>query len=142
MSSKVVASLPKGLFKSSVLGALAALAAYVGLQALWALLIHRELVGMSSMYTLACVSAAVSAFLGCLVSLLRGREGAALSVSAVVLVFLTLTLAAALLTGQAVRLEGGLTGVGLSMAAGGLAAALVGAGLPRGGKRRKKRRKN
>ena len=57
-----------------------------------------------------------------------------LSVPVVVAVFLTLTLAAALLTADAVNVENGLTGLGLSMAAGGLLAALVGYNLPRGGR--------
>ena len=55
-----------------------------------------------------------------------------LSVPVVVVVFLSLTLAAALLTTDTIRIENGLTGLGLSMAAGGLLAALVGYNLPKG----------
>lgn len=65
-----------------------------------------------------------------------------LTVPVVVAVFLTLTLAAAFFTADAVRIENGLTGLGLSMAAGGLLAALVGYNLPQGrtGKSRRRRR--
>lgn len=68
-----------------------------------------------------------------------------LSVPVVVVVFLSLTLAAALLTTEAISVENGLTGLGLSMAAGGLLAALVGYNLPRGkrnktGSRRRRRK--
>ena len=68
-----------------------------------------------------------------------------LTVPVVVVVFLSLTLAAALLTTETVQIENGLTGLGLSMAAGGLLAALVGYNLPKGKRgrmdSRRKRRK-
>ena len=64
--------------------------------------------------------------------MLKGKGTSMLSVPVVVVVFLSLTLAAALLTAEAVNVENGLTGLGLSMAAGGLLAALVGYNLPRG----------
>lgn len=144
--SKVVMSLPKGTVKNSVAGGVIALAAYVGLQGVWALLIHRELLGMEQLYPLVCAAAATASFLGCGYSLLKGREAPVLSVSVVVAVFLTLTLAAAFVTADAIAVENGLTGIGLSMAAGGLASAVVGARLAsrRGkagkGRARKRRR--
>lgn len=128
--SKVVMSLPQGIIKNSLIGGMVALAAYLLLQMACALLIHRELIGMEAMYPMVCVSAAVAAFLGCGYSVLRRREAAVLTASAVVAVFLTVTLAAAFVTADAIAVENGLTGVGLSMAAGGLAAALVGSNLP------------
>ena len=141
--SKVVVSLPKGMVKNSVIGGVLALAAYVLTQFLWALLIDRGLLGFESLYPLVCVSAGAASLLGCGYSLLRGTSRTALSVPVVVVVFLTLTLAAAFLTADAVSLGGGLTGVGLSMAAGGLLAALIGGRLPkqkRGRGKRKPRR--
>ena len=134
--SKVVMSLPKGMVKSSVIGGFIALAAYVVLQLVCALLIHRELLGEESLYPMVCAAAAAASFLGCGYSVLSRREGAVLTVSAVTIVFLALTVAAALMTGKTVAVENGLVGVGLSMAAGGLAAALVGANLPRRGRQR------
>ena len=134
--SKVVMSLPKGMVKSSIIGGFIALAAYVALQLLCALLVHRELLGEESLYPMVCVAAAAASFLGCGYSVLSRREGAVLTVSAVTIVFLALTLAVALLTEKTVAVENGLVGVGLSMAAGGLAAALVGANLPRQGRKR------
>ena len=143
--SKVVMSLPKGMVKDVTVGTVVSLGTYVGLQFLWALLIDRGMLGMERLYPLVCIAAALASFLGCGCTLLRGREGAMLSVPVVVVVFLSLTLAAALVTTDAVQIENGLTGLGLSMAAGGLLAALVGYNLPKGkrgrtGTRRKKRR--
>ena len=119
--SKVVMSLPKGMMKNSLTGGCVALVSYVILQLLCALLIHKELL----------VAAAVASFLGCVYSVLTRQEGAILTVSTVTAVFLILTLAVALLTNKSIAVENGLVGVGLSMAAGGLLAALVGANLPR-----------
>lgn len=82
-----------------------------------------------------CIAAALASFLGCGCTLLRGREGAMLSVPVVVAVFMTLTLTAALLTAETISIENGVTGLGLSMAAGGLLAALIGGNLPRGNRR-------
>ena len=143
--SKVVMSLPKGMVKDVTVGTVVSLGTYVGLQFLWALLIDRGMLGMERLYPLVCIAAALASFLGCGCTLLRGREGSMLSVPVVVVVFLSLTLAAALVTTDAVQIENGLTGLGLSMAAGGLLAALVGYNLPKGkrgrtGTRRKKRR--
>lgn len=144
--SKVVMSLPKGMVKNSVIGALLALAAYVALQLVCAALIDREILGMDRLYPMVCVAAALSSFLGCGYSVLRGKGTSMLTVPVVVVVFLTLTLAAAFLAADAINIENGLTGLGLSMAAGGLLAALVGYNLPRGGgsdrSRSKSRRKH
>lgn len=140
--SKVVMSLPKGLVKQSVIGGLIALGSYVAMQFLVALLVHRELLAVETLYPAVCVAAAVASFLGCGYSVLRGSGGSMLTVSVVVVVFLTLTLAAALLTTDVIAIENGLTGIGLSMAAGGLAAALAGSGISRGsGNSRHKSRK-
>lgn len=142
--SKIVMSLPKGMVKNAVIGGILALAAYVALQLGTALLIHKEVLGETAMYPAVCVSAALAAFLGCGYSIWKGRGASMLTTTAVVVVFLTLTLAAALLTTDTVAIENGLTGVGLSMAAGGLAAALLGGSLPlrgeRGGRRSRKKR--
>ncbi len=135
--SKVVMSLPKGMVKNSVIGGCVALAAYVVLQLLCALLIHKELLGEDVLYPMVCVAAAAASFLGCGYSVLTRQEGAILTVSAVTAVFLLLTLAVALLANRSVAVENGLVGVGLSMAAGGLLAALVGANLPRQSRRTK-----
>ena len=135
--SKVVMSLPKGMVKNSVTGGCVALAAYAALQLLCALLIHKELLGEDVLYPMVCVAAAAASFLGCGYSVLTRQEGAILTVSAVTAVFLVLTLAVALLANRSVAVENGLVGVGLSMAAGGLLAALVGANLPRKSRRSK-----
>lgn len=143
MSSKVVMSLPKGMVKNSVVGAGIALGSYIALQLLCALLIDRGVVGMETLYPMVCITAAAAAFFGCGYSVLRGR--CMLTVPVVVVVFLTLTLVAAFFTADAIAVENGLTGLGLSMAAGGLAAALVGYNRPKGGgrgRRTRKRRRN
>ena len=98
---------------------------------LCALLVDRGVLGLDQIYPLVCVTAALASFLGCGYSVLRGKGASMLPVPVVVVVFLSLTLAAALLTTEAVSVENGLTGLGLSMAAGGLLAALVGYNLPR-----------
>lgn len=141
--SKVVMSLPEGMVKNSLIGAGLALASYVALQFVCALLVDRGILALDQIYPLVCVTAALASFLGCGYSVLRGRGTSMLSVPVVVVVFLTLTLAAALLTADAVSIENGLTGLGLSMAAGGLLAALVGYNLPRrsGGRTRKRSRR-
>jgi len=82
----------------------------------------RGVLGLDQLYPLVCVTAALSSFLGCGYSVLKGKGTSMLSVPVVVVVFLSLTLAAALLTAEAVNVENGLTGLGLSMAAGGLLA--------------------
>ena len=81
--SKVVMSLPKGMVKNSVVGGCVALAVYVALQLLCALLIHREVLGEEALYPVVCVAAAIASFLGCGYSVLTRREGAILTVSAV-----------------------------------------------------------
>ena len=134
--SKIVMSLPEGMVKNSLIGGLLALLSYVALQFLCALLVDNGLLELDQIYPLVCVTAAVASFLGCGYSVLRGKGASMLPVPAVVVVFLTLTLAAALLTADAVSIENGLTGLGLSMAAGGLLAALVGYNLPKGNRGR------
>ena len=136
--SKVVMSLPKGMIRNCLMGGIIALLSYLALQFACALLVHREVVGMEALYPMACASAGIAAFLGCGYSVLRRREGSVLTASVVVVVFLTVTLAAAFLTTDSISVANGLTGIGLSMAAGGLAAALIGANLPK--KQRRGRR--
>ena len=128
--SKVVMSLPKGMVRRSLIGGAVALAVYVALQFLLALLLHREVVGEELLYPMVCISAALASFCGCVYSLLAGQGSPMLSVSVVVVVFLAVTAAVGLLTAEALSVERGLTGVGLSMAAGGLAASLVGSLRP------------
>jgi len=140
--SKVVVALPEGMIRRSVIGGLLAAASYAMMQTLWALLLDHQILSMEKLYPAVCVSAGLAAFLGCGYSVLKGRGSGMLSISAVVVVFLAITVLVALLTGDSVEVERGLVGVGLSMAAGGLAAALAGDVVlkKRSKKRRKKRR--
>ncbi len=143
--SKVVMSLPKGVLKRCAIGGLIALAVYVLLQFLWALLVDRGVLTLEGLYPFVCVSAALASFLGCGYSVLGGKENAVLTVPAVVIVFLLLTVATALLTTDTAAMGNGLIGVGLSMAAGGLLAAILGGGLSGrlgGGRSRRKRHKH
>lgn len=143
--SKVVMSLPKGMVKNCLIGGVIALISYLILQFLCAFLIHRELLGFDKLYPMVCIAAAAASFLGCGFSVLRQRDGSMLTVSVVVVVFLTVTLAAAFVTTDAIAIDNGLTGIGLSMAAGGLAAALVGSRPQknrRAGGRTKRRRRS
>ena len=139
--SKPAISLPKGIVRDSLIGGAIALGAYILLQFFCAMLIDKELLGLEKLYPMVCIAAAVSAFLGCGYSVLRRREAAMLSVSAVVAVFLAVTLAAAFVTAETVSVENGLTGVGLSMAAGGLAAALAGSAWQSRGRGKRQRRR-
>jgi len=142
--SKIVMSLPKGMVKNSLVGGLLALTAYVALQFVCALLIDKGILGMERLYPMVCVTAALASFLGCGYSVLKGKGTSMMTVPVVAVVFLTLTLTAAFLTADAISIENGLTGLGLSMAAGGLLAAMVGYNLPKGGggkSRAKSRRK-
>lgn len=136
--SKVVMSLPKGMARDVAVGAVVSLGTYVGLQFLWALLIDRGLLGLERLYPLVCIAAGAASFLGCVSALLGAREGTLLPVPVVVAVFMTLTLTAALLTAETISIENGVTGLGLSMAAGGLLAALVGGKLPRGSRQNRR----
>lgn len=138
--SKIVMSLPKGMVKNSLIGGVLALAAYVALQFFFALLIDKGIMGMEQLYPMVCVAAALSSFLGCGYSVLKGKGTSMLSIPVVAVVFLTLTLTAAFFTADAISIENGLTGLGLSMAAGGLLAAIVGYNLPKGGSGRGKSR--
>lgn len=140
--SKVVMSLPKGMVKRSLIGGLVALGAYVLLQLLVALLIHKGVLAVERLYPAVCVAAAVASFLGCVCSMRAGKGGGSmLPVAVVVVVFLTLTVAVALMTADAVAIQNGLTGVGLSMAAGGLLAALVGGAQPKTDRSRTRKRR-
>lgn len=143
--SKVVMSLPEGMVKNCLIGGGISLLSYVLLQMVCALLVDQGVLAMNQLYPLICVTAALASFLGCGYSVMKGKSGSMLPVPVVVVVFLVLTLAAALLTTETVRIENGLTGLGLSMAAGGLLAALVGYNLPKGKRSktavRRKRRK-
>ena len=138
--SKVVMSLPQGMVKNSVIGGLLALISYVALQFVCAMLVDKGALGLEQLYPVVRVTAAIASFLGCGYSVLRGKGTSMLTVPVVVVVFMTLTLAAALLTADTIAIENGVTGLGLSMAAGGLLAALVGGNLPKGGKRRRGRK--
>lgn len=139
--SKVVMSLPKGMVRDSVTGGLLALVTYVALQLVCALLVDKGVLGLEQLYPLVCVTAAIASFLGCGYSVLKGKGASMLTVPAVVAVFMTLTLAAALLTADTIAIENGVTGLGLSMAAGGLLAALVGGNLPKGGRKKRRARR-
>lgn len=141
--SKVVLSLPSGMVKNSVVGALLSLACYIVLQFPVALLLHNEVLGEGALYPAVCVCAALAAFSGCAYSALRSGEGMVLSAASVVLVFLVLTVAVALCTNEVGTLGAGLTGVGAAMAVGGLAAALVCGAMGRkpSSRREKKRTK-
>ena len=139
--SKVVMSLPKGMLKDSVTGGVLALVSYTALQLVCALLIDKGVLGMERLYPMVCVAAFLASFLGCGYSVLKGKGTSMLTVPVVVAVFMTLTLAAALLTAETISIDNGVTGLGLSMAAGGLLAALVGHNLPRGGRSRSKPRR-
>ena len=130
--SKVVMSLPQGMVKNSVIGGLLALISYVALQFVCAMLVDKGVLGLEQLYPVVCVTAAIASFLGCGYSVLRGKGTSMLSVPVVVVVFMTLTLAAALLTADTIAIENGVTGLGLS--------ALVGGNLPKGGKRRRGRK--
>ena len=130
--SKVVMSLPNGMVKNSVIGGLLSLVSYVALQLICAILAAKGMIGLEQLYPLVCITAAIASFLGCGYSVLRGKGTSMLTVPAVVVVFMTLTLVAALLTTDTIAIENGVTGLGLSMAAGGLLAALVGYNLPKG----------
>jgi len=134
-------SLPKGMVKNSLIGGMLALLSYVVLQFICAMLIDKGVLGMEQLYPVVCVTAAIASFLGCGYSVLRGKSVSMLSVPVVVVVFMTLTLAAALLTADAISIDNGVTGLGLSMAAGGLLAALVGYNLPRSGKGKSRTRR-
>ncbi len=139
--SKVVMSLPQGIIKNSVVGGLLALVSYAALQLICALCIDKGILSLEHLYPAVCVTAAVASFIGCGYSVLRGKGTSMLSVPVVVVVFMTLTLAAALLTADTISIENGVTGLGLSMAAGGLLAALVGSNLPKNTARSRRKRR-
>lgn len=143
--SREIGSLLERLLKNSVIGAAIALVSYVTLQLLCALMVHCEIAGEGMIYLMVCVSAAVSSFLGCVYSVMRGGDGYILSASAVAVVFLSLTVVIGLLSCESGSIGAGLAGVGGAMAAGGLLAAAVPALMKRGdstkgrGKRNRRR---
>lgn len=139
--SKVVMSLPQGMVKNSVVGGLLALLSYAALQLVCALLIDKGILPLEHLYPAVCITAAAASFIGCGYSVLMGKGASMLSVPVVVVVFMTLTLAAALLTADTISIENGVTGLGLSMAAGGLLAALAGSNLPKNRSAARSRRK-
>ena len=123
--SKAGGSLSERFVKNGLVGALLSLVCYVGLQFLSALLLHCEVVGEGTIYPLVCISAALSSFVGCGYSVVRGGNGSVLSASAVALVFLALTIAIGLLSGEAGAVGAGMVGVGGAIVCGGLIAAVV-----------------
>ena len=143
--SREIGSLIERLLKNSVVGAAIALVSYVALQLLCALMVHCEVVGEGVIYLMVCISAAISSFLGCVYSVMRGGEGYILSASAVAMVFLSLTVVIGLLSCESGVPGAGLAGVGGAMAAGGLLASAVPAitkhrGAAKGHGRRNRRR--
>jgi len=141
--SKPVVSLPGGTVGRSLIGGGLAMLCYLLLQTLCALLLHKEIIGEAQLYPVVCVSAALASFVGCGYSVLKGRGGGMLTVSAVAAVFLILTVLVGLVSaGGSLRVRDGMVGIGLSMAVGGLLSALAGdALLARStAKRRRKRR--
>ena len=123
--SKLLVPNSKKLIQNSAIGAVLALVSYVVLQLPVALFIHCEVWGEEMLYLSVCIAATVASFLGCASSVMRGGEGGMLSVSAVVLVFLALTVVVGLLSGEAGTIGAGLTGVGGAMAVGGLLAGIL-----------------
>ena len=122
----ITASRSKTFIKTCMIGAIIALGTYAVLQLFTALLIHCEIVGEDSLYLLVCISAAVASFVGCGVTMLGREKKGGLSASAVVLIFLALTLVIALTVGKADGITDGFVGIGIAMAVGGLAVALLG----------------
>lgn len=132
------APVPKHLWKNSLTGTIAALIVYIMLQFFNALLIHCEIVREDTVYVLVCITAAISSFVGCVVSVLRQGRKSVLSASAVVMTFLSLTFLTGVMCGGIADEKEGLVGVGVSMATGGLLAALVGTLRKRDGRKQRK----
>ncbi len=86
--SKVVMSLPEGMVKNCLIGGGISLLSYVLLQMVCALLVDRGLLGLTQIYPLVCVTAALASFLGCGYSVWKGKGTSMLSVPVVVVVFL------------------------------------------------------
>lgn len=123
--SGITSIVPKGLIKNSVVGACVAVCFYVVLQLISALLVHCEIADENAVYPMVCCTAALSSLAGCSYSALRGGKGSALSVSAVVLIFLSLTLIIGLSAGNSEAVAEGMVWIGAAMSAGGLVAALL-----------------
>lgn len=134
--SKISFSLPKGWAKNSIIGAVISLLSYVVLQSISAMLIYFEMVGEGAVYSLVCISAALAVFLGCGYHLIQKTENI-LNSSTVIAIFLALTIVIGILSNPSHEIGFGLTGVGVSMVIGGLAAVFLG-GFYR--KRKKTRR--
>ena len=60
--SKVVMSLPEGMVKNCLIGGGISLLSYVLLQMVCALLVDRGLLGLTQIYPLVCVTAALASF--------------------------------------------------------------------------------
>ena len=123
--SNVVGSQFERLLKNSIIGVVVALVSYVILQLLCAFLIHCEIAGEGMIYPMVCISAAVSSYMGCVYGVMRGGEGRILSASMVAAVFLALTIAIGLLSGESGAVSSGWAGIGGAMALGGLLAAMT-----------------
>lgn len=138
--SKVVVALPKGGLKRTAVGGVIAFVLYVLCQGVCALLIHKGVMPEGFLYPAVCVSAAVSSLAGCLYTMGRGKSASVLTVLAVAAVFLMLTLAVAVFNADGIAVEQGVVGIGLSMCAGALIAALIGGGSTagRGGQKRRR----
>ncbi len=122
--SGITSIVPNHLLKNSIIGACISVCIYIVLQLISALLIHNEVVSEDAMYPLVCCGAAVSSMIGCSFSASRGGKRGALSVSAVVAVFLSLTLLVGLTAGEAKSVADGMVGIGVAMCAGGLGAVI------------------
>ena len=140
--SKVVVSLPEGMVKGNVIGAVISMGCYVLLQFLVALLICEELMEEEMLYPLVCLTAGISSFAGCWCSTVCTKGGRGLGAVTVVVVFLALTLLTGFLFGDAGVIGDGLVGVGAAMSVGGIIAAVVcGMNRRKVRGRREKRRK-
>ena len=135
--SKIVVSLPKGMVRDGVIGALVSLICYVLLQFLAAFLISKEMMGEEMLYSEVYISSGISSFVGCLCGLFRGKRGVGLSAATVVAVFFVLTLMIGFCFGETRGFCDGFAWVGVSISVGGLMAALI-YGLG-GGSTKKKR---
>ena len=91
--SKVVMSLPEGMVKNCLIGGGISLLSYVLLQMVCALLVDRGLLGLTQIYPLVCVTAALASFLGCGYSVWKGKGTSMLTVPVVAMVMVSLSLA-------------------------------------------------
>ena len=133
---KVELSLPDGMMKKGIVGALISMACYVAMQCLVAFLVCREIVSPEMIYPAACVSAAIASFVGCLFG---SGKGSGMSSAVVVTVYLALTVLIGLCTSEHGINGSGLAGVGIAMSLGGLASAFVGGTMGKSGSGRRER---